>query len=47
MGRASVPLIFLADMHQGHDQEIRKEVAQLVMGEHNKRFKDALDFGET
>jgi hypothetical protein len=38
MARPSISLIFLADMHQGHDQEIRKEVALLVMGEHNKRF---------
>ena len=38
MGRASVPLIFLADMHQGHDQKICKEVAPVVMGEHNQYF---------
>ena len=38
MARASVPLIFVADMHQGHDQKICKEVAPLVMGEHNQRF---------
>jgi len=38
MGRASMPLIFFAEMHQGHDQEIYKEVALLVMGEHNQRF---------
>ena len=38
MARASMSLIFLADMHQGHDQKICKEVAPLVMGEHNQRF---------
>ena len=47
MGRASDALIFLAQMHQSHDQEIGKEVAALAMGEHNQRFQNSLEFGET
>lgn len=46
MARAGMSLIFFADMHQGHDQEIGKEVAPLVMGEHNQRFQNSLDFVE-